>query len=522
MTTMTARDTSGSEARAEILDVAGMYAADAAAMKAGVPGRVLMERAGRAVAGAALRLLAARGRERGRVLVLAGPGNNGGDGFVAARVLAGRGVEARLALLGARARLKGDAAWAAGLWRGEVLPLADVREAEIERADVIIDALFGAGLDRPLQGEAARVVRAVNAARNTARAPVVAVDVPSGVHGDSGQPLGAAVHADVTVTFFRKKPAHLLLPGRDLCGEVTVADTGIPEAVLEHVPPVAHENTPALWRADVPAPAPDAHKYSRGSVLVLSGGALRTGASRLAAMAALKGGAGAVTLIGEADALKVHAAHVTEIMLRPVGEPRALKQAVAEKHANTLVIGPAAGVNARTRAFTLTALRETGLRLVLDADVFSAFADAPDELFAAIRARVAAVVMTPHMGEFARLFPDLAAAEESKLSRAKQAARRAGCVVLLKGPDTVIADEHGHAIIEACGPPWLATAGSGDVLAGLVAALLAQGMPPLKAAAAAAWLHARAAHEAGGALIASELIAPAARLKAALARRRRA
>jgi len=499
---------------AEVLDVAGMYAADRAAMEAGVPGPVLMERAGRAVAGAAMELLNGR---RGPVLVLCGPGNNGGDGFVAARVLAGRGCQVEVALLGAREMLGGDAALAAAGWAGAVTALGDMDGEEPGRFPVVIDALFGAGLDRPLAGAAAAVVTALNEARRRGLAKVVAVDVPSGVHGDSGQPPGGgvAVEADVTVTFFRAKPAHLLFPGRALCGEVRVADIGIPEAVLERIGPVAWENGPALWRAALPGLPARVHKYGRGSVLVASGDALHTGASRLAAVAALEAGAGAVTLTGGREALLVHAAHVTEIMLEPLESPSGLGAVAAAKHASAMIIGPAAGVGEGTRDLTLAALADASMALVLDADVFTTFAAAPEELFAAIKAGEAPVVLTPHEGEFARLFPDLAEGP-GKLSRAKEAAARAGCVVVLKGPDTVIAAADGRAAINANAPPWLATAGSGDVLAGMTGALLARGMEPFAAAAAAVWLHGEAGNRAGAGLTASRLSAEAGRLLAAM------
>ncbi len=494
----------------ELLDCAGMRAADAAAMDFGVAGRALMEKAGAAVADVACELSGGRGG----VLVLAGPGNNGGDGFVAARLLKERGVAVDVALLGVRERLQGDAAWAAGEWDGEVLPaesFAEAGENAFDGYDLVIDALFGAGLDRPLKGAAAALAALAVATRGRGEIRVLAVDVPSGLNGDTGRPMGGGpcFEADATVTFFRKKPGHLLYPGRDLCGELRVADIGIPERVWRDIAPVAFENDVRLFRAALPAFTRDMHKYRRGSLMVLSGDALHTGASRLAALAGLRAGAGAVTLAGDREALTIQAGQVTEVMLQPVDDARRLVEALALKHAHAMLIGPAAGVNGMVRDMTLAVLGHAPqVAVVLDADVFTIFREDPQTLFAAIAGRRGPVVLTPHEGEFARLFPDLARDREDhsgKLGRVKEAARRAGCVVLLKGADTVIADAEGNAVIDSDSPPWLATAGSGDVLAGAIAALLARRMPPLAAAAAGARLHALAAWRAGPGLVAGDL-----------------
>ena len=502
----------------EILDVAGMRRADALTIERGTAGIALMEKAGEAVADAAARLL----QPSQRVLVLCGPGNNGGDGWVAARLLRQRGWPVTLASMVDATALKGDAAQAAQRHEGRVVSLAHLLERgdeALEGFDLVIDALFGAGLDRPLQGEAAAIAALVNTARRHGRLRVLAVDVPSGLHGDTGRPPqgGLAIAADATITFFRRKPAHLLLPGRDLCGKVEVADIGIPATVLEEIAPAAWENAPALWRDALPCPDAASHKYVRGSLVVLSGDALHGGAARLAAMAALRTGAGVVSLAGSREALLMQAAHLTEVMLDEADDAPALLEVLKRKRADAVIIGPAAGVNERTREMTLAVLqRIRRLPVVLDADVFSVFADAPELLFEAIAGRRGAVVMTPHEGEFARLFPDLAFDRDSlksKLQRAKEAAQRAGCHLLLKGADTIVAAPDGEtALIEAGGPPWLATAGSGDVLAGIIGALLAQGMDALQATAAAAWLHARAAQRIGPALIASDLPPAAAAL----------
>jgi NAD(P)H-hydrate epimerase len=482
----------------ELLTVAEMARADAAAVAAGVPGAELMENAGRAVAEAV------RARHpTGLVRVLCGPGNNGGDGFVAARHLAAAGWPVRLALLGARDRLAGAAADHAALWEGpgegttEALT-EDGAEALLDGARVVIDALFGAGLSRPLAGAARRVVEVLD----PGRALVVAVDVPSGVSGDSGAVLGAtAVQAALTVTFFRKKPGHLLLPGRLRCGEVVLADIGIPEQVLAEIAPRTFENGPGLWGAGYPWRGLGNHKYDFGHALVL-GGATMTGAGRLAARAALRAGAGLVTVACPPEALPIYALSTPSAITAPIASEADFAALLADARKNAVLLGPGNGVGQETRGRTLAALG-AGRAVVVDADALSAFQDRPEALFEAISGAAAGpCVLTPHEGEFRRLFPDL---EGDKLSRARAAAARSGAVVLLKGADSVIAAPDGRAAINANAPAALATAGTGDVLAGLVVGLLAQGMESFDATCAAVWLHGEAGAACGPGLIAEDL-----------------
>jgi NAD(P)H-hydrate epimerase len=482
---------------AALLTVAEMGEADRRTIAAGTPGIVLMEAAGAAVADA----VAARWTPR-PVVVLAGPGNNGGDGFVAARLLAERGWPVRVALLGAREALAGDAALAAARWTDPVVPLAP---ACLDGAGLVIDAVFGAGLSRPVAGIAAETLARADGGR--AIAPVVAVDVPSGVHGDTGAVLGMAPRAALTVTFFRRKPGHLLLPGRALAGEIVVADIGIPEAVLDAIVPCHAANGPALWGARFPWPAVDGHKYSRGHAVAVSGGISHTGACRLAARAALRVGAGLVTVASPPAALLVNAAQLTAVMVRPVDGADGLAALLADRRLNAVLLGPGGGVGAGMVAEVLAAL-DGPRAVVLDADALTSFAADPAPLWAALAAparAAAGAVLTPHSGEFARLFPDLGP-DLPRPARAARAAARAGAVVLLKGPDTVIAAPDGRVAINALAPPTLATAGSGDVLAGLILGLLAQGLDPFDAAGAAAWLHGAAAEAFGPGLIAEDLI----------------
>lgn len=483
----------------ELLTPTEMAEADRRTIAGGVPGRVLMENAGRAVADA----VGHRWPVGTAVLVLAGPGNNGGDGFVAGRILVERGYRVRLALLGERERLSGDAAEAATRWRGSVETAEPDRVARLlGEARVVVDALFGAGLARPLDGRAAALVEAVNAARR----PVVAVDLPSGIDGRSGKVLGVAVRATLSVTFFRMKPGHLLLPGRLHCGQVLVADIGIRPSVLPGIGARAWRDLPPLWRDGLEAPRLDGHKYTRGHAIVVAGGPTRTGAARLAADAALRAGAGLVTLAAPPASLMVAASHLTAVMLARMEGPDDLAAILADPRHNALVLGPAVGIGEGTRALVATALASPAA-VVLDADALTSLAEEPGSGFATMAARAAPVVLTPHEGEFARLFPDLGerVCDLPKTDRARTAAERSGAIVLLKGPDTVVATPDGRIAIADNAPPDLATAGAGDVLAGILGGLLARGMTAFEATCAAVWLHGECGRRAGPGLIAEDL-----------------
>ncbi|OYW53588.1 MAG: NAD(P)H-hydrate epimerase [Hyphomicrobium sp. 32-62-53] len=527
----------------ELLTTDQMARADRLAVEAGVPSLALMENAGRAVADAAMAMV----KPGARVHVFCGPGNNGGDGFVAARLLAERGFRVTLGLLCDRSALKGDAAVMAGLWTGEVLEACDFDAGKI---DLYIDALFGAGLSRPLDDDIGSEILT----RIRDDDPVLAVDVPSGLDGNTGLAEGSVFSATRTVTFFRKKPGHLLMPGRMFCGEVIVADIGIPDRVLTVIDgPITYINDEHShhWRGWLPIPSPDGHKYNRGHAVVVSGGPEKTGAARLGARAALRVGAGLVTIVGSAAATMINAAQSTAVMVKSASGRKGLAEVLKDERHNAVLIGPGLGVGSETVEWVLEVLASRAAA-VLDADALTSFASAgftqkyldndfdqasgsfgflgksavvatgPDVLFSAIAARrvqlntkrpeqlpsfcgkvdKAAVILTPHEGEFARLFPDAAG---SKLDRARAAAAQSGAIVILKGADTVIAAPDGRAAINANAPPWLATAGSGDVLAGIVTGLLAQGMPAYEAACAAVWMHGEAATAFGPGLIAEDL-----------------
>ncbi|HEY4941736.1 MAG TPA: NAD(P)H-hydrate dehydratase [Rhizomicrobium sp.] len=471
----------------EVLTVEQCYAADAYAAAHGVPTLDLMEQAGRAVADEIARRWTPR-----PIAVLCGPGNNGGDGFVAARHLNARGWDVWVETLTDIAALRGDAAQMARRWTGETIRIAESNRM----ADLFVDALFGAGLSRPLEAEARRLA----AASPKYKDRVIAIDVPSGLAGDSGKPLGdCAFDAGLTVTFFRRKPAHLLLPGRALCGEIVVADIGIPEAALDEIKPNLFENGPALWT--FPWPKTDGHKYARGHCVVVSGPAHATGAARLAARGALRIGAGLVSVASPPDAVAVNAAALTAIMVKPFSGSRGLADLLKDERLNAVVIGPGCGIGLATEELAAAVLR-TRAAAVLDADALTSFRDEPKVLFALLRQPA---VLTPHEGEFERLFPRLLDRAPGKVEAVRAAAIAAKCVVLLKGADTVIAAPDGRAAINGNAPPALATAGSGDVLAGFIGGLLAQGVAPFEAAAMAVWLHGAAASQFGPGLIAEDL-----------------
>jgi len=445
-----------------------------------------MEAAGLAVAQAVRRHW-----PKGPVAVLCGPGNNGGDGFVAARHLSRWGWPVRLALFADPASLKGEAAHQASVWTGVIERYS---EAVLDNAVLVVDAIFGAGLSRAPQDDVLQALLAVQARG----LPVCAVDVPTGLAGSTGQVLGTVLKARHTVTFVCKKPGHVVLPGRQLCGEVSVADIGVPEIVLHSASrqALAWENHPALWLAQFPWPRLEGHKYHRGHVLVV-GGPVMTGAARLAAMAAARVGAGLVTVAAPQAAWAVYAASLLSIMARPFQGQEDLAALLADPRINVMIAGPGAGVGQATRDQVMAVLR-TGRNAVLDADAISSFADSPGALFAAISGPC---VLTPHEGEFSRLF----AVGGSRLERARAAAVTSGAVILLKGADTVIADPSGRIIVNSNAPADLATGGTGDVLTGMIAGLMAQGMDAFAAAAAGAWLHGEAASLFGPGLVSEDL-----------------
>lgn len=473
-----------------------MARVDHEAAASGIDTLRLMENAGQAIA--ALALQAYPGALR--FVIFCGPGNNGGDGYVAARALKESGAFVAVFALG-DADLTGDAKLARVACDLSVAPFESY---EIAVGDVIIDAIFGAGLNRDVPDNIRGLIDRVNAAG----VPVIAVDVPSGIDGETGHVRGAAFMAAKTVTFMCRKPGHLLLPGRDHCGQVSVVDIGIPARIVISVAKeieagCLHDNSPDIWTGSFPRLGSASYKFSRGHLAVFSGGATSSGAARLSAAAALKAGAGAVTLISPGEALEVNACHLDAVMLRE-RTAETVDSLLDDVRVTGFVLGPGFGVAGLVRDLALQLLEKP---IVLDADAISAFAEDPEILFSALKACEGQAVLTPHEGEFRRLFPDIAGRDGwSKVEKTRAAAARAHAVVVYKGADSVIAAPDGRAAINANAPADLATAGSGDVLAGIAGSLLAQGMPSFEAACAAVWLHGAAGRLAGTGLTAETLI----------------
>ncbi len=478
----------------ELLTAEQMYEADRRAIAGGIAGVELMENAGQAIADQIFDNYA-----KGKVAVLCGPGNNGGDGFVVARLLKQQDWPVIVSLLGDLSALKGDAAIMAQRWDG---PVERLGRDSVQDADLIVDAIFGAGLTRDIDGELAALIARIN----KAGVPVVAVDVPSGVDGLSGAVRGVAFQAQRTITFCRKKTGHLLMPGRGLCGEVLVADIGISGEIVDGLTIRQFENSPELWRAHFPHPAIDSHKYSRGATVVVSGPARQTGAARLAARGALRAGSGVVTVLSPPSAVMVNACHLTAIMVRGFKDAQALNNLLnADTRIGAVVIGPGAGTGNTTRNNVRSVL-DAGVHTVLDADALTGFEQQPDALFDAIAEQGdRKVVMTPHEGEFRRLFAEISTLPVSRLEQAREAAKASGAIIVYKGMDTVIAAPDGIAAINSNAPLTLATAGSGDVLSGIIAGLMAQAMPAFYASCAGVWMHGAAAALFGPGLIAEDI-----------------
>ncbi len=477
-----------------ILTADQMRAAEARAGARGIASYDLMQHAGHAVVDAVRQRWPGWG---GSVLVLCGAGNNGGDGFIVARGLGDFGYDVAVAAARPLAEYQGDAGRAAAAFGRAVLPLtAEALGSRFTADTLVVDAVFGIGLSRPVAGELVPLFAALNAGS----APVIAVDIPSGIQADTGEILGCAVQAAVTITFGWPKRGHFLVPGRVFCGDLVVADIGLRG---DDLPPGAADgvavNGLPLWREALPKPGAADHKYSRGHA-VIAGGATMPGAARLAARAARRAGVGMLT-VATADAARgLYLADQPGLIVAASAGPGDFARLLADRRVTGCLVGSGLAPEAETRALVLAALA-SGRPCVIDGGGLTAFAGDANGLAQAARGQP---VLTPHEGEFARLFPHLLALPD-KVARAQAAAKESGAVLVLKGADTVIAAPDGRTAINANAPAWLATAGSGDVLAGLVLGLVAQGMPAFPAAAAAVWLHGAAGSAFGPGLIAEDL-----------------
>ena len=438
-----------------------MAKADQIAIASGISEQSLIEEAGRAVTNAILRRFAAR-----PTLVLAGPGNNGAD----ARVVFAKLKQAR--------------------WPVRLIEAAEIKPDSLQNARLIVDGLFGAGLSRPITGPMADLIQQVN----EKHLPVIAIDIPSGFDGETGQCLSVGFQAALTVTFFRFKPGHFLHPARAACGELELCDISIPENVLSEIPVTTYRNAPGLW--SLPQKSISAHKFDHGHALIISGPAGKTGAARLAARAALGAGAGLVTIAGPENVQAELSAHLTAIMQQRADHARDISHLLSDRRFTACLIGPGAELNAETRAKAAAAL-ESGAKIVLDAGVLRAFKGLFVQFRNLVQMRERPVILTPHEGEFSSLFNGLINKSESKTERALEAAKLSGAIIVLKGADTIIASPDGRIAVNDNAPPFLATAGSGDVLAGIILALLAQGMEGFVAACAGVYIHGKAAQDLG-------------------------
>lgn len=524
----------------ELLTAAQMRTIEQAAIDSGeVTGLELMERAGRGVVEAIFEEWPELAITSHRAVVLCGPGNNGGDGFVVARLLKEWGWEVEVFLYGDPEKLPPDAKVNHERWAemGQVGTLsmptltkadADCLNNSVDRSSgtaLLVDALFGTGLSRPIAGLTGFLASKDGCAAMPDQMPLrtVSVDIPSGLCADSGHALGSGLdfdlpylsfQADLTVSFHSLKAGHLMAEAPLLAGKVIVKDIGLercPAALPGQVAQLIEQPSLQLSKRAV------SHKYTHGHALILCGGPGRTGAARLAARGALRVGAGLATLGVPPSARQEVASQITALMLRRVDGAESLTEMLMDARLNALCLGPGLGVE-RARELVPPALGEGGVKprpTVLDADALTAFQDDPAALFAMLHE---SCVLTPHAGEFARLFPEIAdklnakptkGPAYSKVDATREAARRAGCVVLFKGPDTVIAASDGRASVNSAhydrAAPWLATAGSGDVLAGLITGLLARGFAPMQAAETGAWLHVECALSFGPGLIAEDI-----------------
>lgn len=454
----------------ELLTVEQIKMAEEKAMAAGVSEKTLMERAGQAVVEVILKEFSPR-----QVLVFCGPGKNGGDGQVVAHLLEAEGWHVKV------------------ISTKKLPPVAKLEKALLE-AELIVDGIFGTGLSQPLGDDILSLVRLINLSGK----PVVAIDIPTGIETDSGHCSGGAIKATLTVTFFRARPGHYLVPGRLLCGQLFVKDIGIAETLLPQTS--VSLNGPSLWVNSLKVPQPMDHKYSRGSCLIVGTGSM-PGAVRLASLAARRIGAGLVRLMCKVEEYPVFATVAWGDIVTPLGSAQEFLDWTMDGHSHSLLWGTGALPQESTRQQAILLL-ESKKPCVLDGGALSSFEGRTPELTRHLHENV---ILTPHEGEFQRLFPHLSFLK-NKVEKAHKAAAEAGAIIVLKGYDTIIASPMGEIIINGNAPATLSTAGTGDVLAGLMAGLLAQDLDPFQAAAAAVWIHGEAANRVGLGLIAEDLL----------------
>lgn len=472
-------------------------ALDKAAIGLGVSGESLMESAGKAVAATLADYIGTPLEAGGTVIILCGPGNNGGDGFVAARHLEEWGYPVSLRCSVLPSALKDDAKLAADKWHG---PVETMTSTGFGDAAAIVDCLFGVGLNKAIEGEIAEIVEAVNNAETF----VLAVDVPSGLSADTGLPMGPCVEAGATATFTFKKVGHAIVPGRYLSGgnsNIVVSDIGVPDKAFLGINSLEFENIPDFWGTNFPFSGPQTHKYERGHMLVLGGKEPTLGASRLASIAGLRVGAGLVTLAAPSETYPVQASALMDVMVRRFDSAFGFMGIVNDPRIKAVLVGPGAGLGEKT----VDLVKQVGAKnkhLVLDADALASLVNRVDVIH---DLKSPEIVLTPHEGEFAELFPKFDF-NKDRLDAVRRAAKSTKTVIVLKGVSTVVAAPDGRVTIATNAPSWLSVGGTGDVLSGMICGLMTQGMPAFEAASAGVWLHGEAGMKAGRGLIASDLL----------------
>jgi hydroxyethylthiazole kinase-like uncharacterized protein yjeF len=451
------------------------------AVHAGIPIIDLMKNAGEAVAEEVMQHF-----KQQPTLILCGPGNNGGDGFVVAKRLHDKLWPVIIAVVDADAKMSEAAQANRHLWQGEILALDP---SILRNFSLVIDGLFGTGLTRTIESPYKEIINEIN----RVKLPVVSIDIPSGINSDTGEIMGAALKAILTITFGYYKLGHVLYPGKLHAGEVIIKDIGLGR----YANPTYFINHPKVWIAHFPVPTATDHKYTRGHAVIF-GGEEYTGATQLASQGARRAGAGLVTIACSEKTHAIYALSTPGTLTKIVHNKKDQQQLFADTRKNAFLFGPGLEPNDQTKTLVQQALALQRV-YVLDAGALRVFADNPPDLFDLCKGNV---VLTPHEGEFSTLFHY----QGSKLERALAAAKDSNCIIVLKGPDTIIANPAGQALIQTNAPPWLATAGSGDVLSGIILGYLAQGVAPFYAAAMATWIHARCGEEVGFGLIAEDIL----------------
>jgi len=466
-----------------------MAEADQMTIASGVPSIELMENAGKAV----FNNIPIKNIDR--VLLLIGPGNNGGDGFVVARLLIEIGISVDIFFYN-NGKISNDCK----INKDKIDSQSFISEIRnYSSYSYVIDALFGTGFTRKIPSQLEKIFSIVK--KN--KIPVYAIDIPSGINGNSSIVNGDCLECVKTITFFNKKKCHYLYPGKNFCGEVIVEDIGIKTDVFKEMMPKIRNNNPELWIKEFPFPSSFDHKYSRGLLIINCGPIYKTGAARLAGRSAMRVGAGAVKLICDDEAAKVLEPQISVELISVVKEKNEIQQIFKDRKVSSILVGPGNGVNDETKSRTLLALAFVK-HVVIDADAITCFEKNPKELFVDTYPHT---ILTPHEGEFRRLFGDEIASIEDKVVKTVEASKLAGSIVVLKGADTIIANPEGQAVINSSEAPYLATAGSGDVLAGIIASLVGDNkMSAFNAACAGTWIHSKLGELIGAGLIAEDLI----------------